>query len=305
MLGVNRDHERYLKVIPVTYSGYPSQEVITNLTVESDKPESLAASVADNGMIRITALAKGTVNLIITAQNDVSGHKATTSLTFEVVATEDIIDVVSGSGTDVSGSLYIENKYLESVSFKLKENYKNLLTIVKVGSVDGSNDVTTTEQDGVFTVTHTTLRSSTPGDGFQVNQLNGVQQGYVSVLFEPDDEAKYPLTSANVRVSSFYGTEATDGETLSIDLEQWQDHDIQAEFGITPNALRNAKSVITTVTSSDESVALVKPDEILYLNNDRKIPVKILAAGTTTLTLTITDGLEYEDTAIITVVVTE
>ena len=286
-------------------SGAETQEAITDITVESNRPESLATSVTNNGLIRIKALAKGTVNLIITAQNDVSGHQATTSLTFEVVATEDIIDVVSGSGTDVSGMLQIGNKYLGSVSFKLKENYKNLLTIVKVGSGEGSNDVTTTEQDGVFTVTHTTLRSAVPGDGFQIKQLNGVQQGYVSVLFEPDDEAKYPLTNASLRVVSFYGTEATDGETLSLDLAQWQDNDIQAKFGITPIALRDAKNVITTVASSDESVAIAKPDGISYLSNDRMIPVEILAAGTTTLTLTITDGLEYEDTAIITVVVTE
>jgi len=93
MLGVNRYYERYLKVIPVTDSGNPSQEAITNLTVESDEPEILAASVTSNGLIKITALAKGTVNLIITAQNDVSGHQATTSLIFKVVATEDIVDV--------------------------------------------------------------------------------------------------------------------------------------------------------------------------------------------------------------------
>lgn len=304
LIGIDTMNSRLLKVIPLVGTKQ-SKEPITLLSVESDDTNVMSASVTDNGLMSIKAKSKGTVHVTITARNEQSGHYATATLRFKVAETSDVVDVITGTGEDSYGTLRLEGKLLESVSFKIKDYYKNILEITEGGGHgSGYEDLQITESNGVFTVTNFRLGSTNPQQYFQVKNIYGGQLGGVSTIFYPDAEAKYPLTSVDKTVTAYYGDPKRDGEMLAIDSSWIGGNNIQAAFAINPGVLRNAASVVTEVTSSDTEVAVVT-DEVNYLNNMRQIPIRIVGVGTTQITLHVTDGLEYDETATITVVVTE
>ena len=308
MVGVHSNQDRYIKITPTIDGGVETREPITQLTAETDDSTIMSASITDSGLIKTRFKKPGRVNLTVTAINEDTGNQITCEFTFVVVTTTDVIDVITGTAEpnnyNTGSGATVKNSYLNNVSFKVKDIYKDFVKLsVGSGHSQEMDDLTVTEQNGVITVEHTTLRYNSPSTYFQLLSKDDQNQiGGVLVQFYPDAEENYPLTSADMTVTGYYGDDKRDGETLNLDFAFWEGKDIQCRFGINPGALRNAASVITEVTSSNTEVAVVGPDAT-YLNNDRQIPVNIIGTGTTELTLHVTDGLEYDETATITVVV--
>lgn len=291
-----------MKITPLKSNGEESSIPITELTAQSSDTTKATVSVTQGNKLSVKFKKRGTVDLTVTAINSNAGISKTSVLTFNVVDASDVFEVVSSvdSYLNDSGTLIIEGYMLESVSFRVKDAFKNYVTV----EIDSNSSVTSNESNGVYTITSAVVDMASVNFRAKVG-IREFVVGFVS-LKEFDTNVNYEVTSADMQLVTYYGVPAYgDGDTCELSLAEWANSNVVARFGINPSAFRDAPNIITTVVSSDDSIVSVRSGEPFLLNNNRSYDVDVNAVGTATLTLHITDGVEYDETATINIVVIE
>lgn len=303
MIGVHSNQDRYIKITPLIEGDIESAEPITLLTAMPDDATIMSVSVTENGLIKTRFKKPGTVNLTVTAENEDTGNEVTYVFTFFAVASTDMIDVIEGEVEQHSyssgASMQVKGTLLNSVSFKIKDAYKDILSLVE-DSVN-AHYVTVTVENGVYTVTNTSLGTGFPQNGFIIKGAAGQQLGFIGTLFEMDPNEDYEVSDVDIRLSSYYGQDTRDGGTLTVSLADWTDKDIHAIFDVTPDIIKFARNVAISAVIADTTIAEAKSETTDY---GRLIPIQIKDVGTTTVTLRVTDGMNYDETATITLTVT-
>lgn len=290
----------HLKVTPITKSGSPIGS-ITKVTATSDNGSVIPVSVNQYNIVTY-AQKRGEATVTITAEDEVNGYSATIVLNFKVIKAADAIDVISGESEDISGiNLEIKGDYFGSVSYKVNDLYKDIL---KLKSSNNFQAVNRTEQDGVVTVHHDggyLSNQTIPGTNdilVDVNSTGDVPTiGMVYSQFFPEEGVEYPLTGAPMKM--YIGTVPyPEGSTINVNVGE---SNLKASFQIEPGCLVKESHIVTEVTSSDDSV--VTPGTPTQYRDIRRIPMQVLSAGTATIMLHVTDGMDYDETTTFTVVV--
>jgi hypothetical protein len=296
---------RYLKITPLKSGGAESSIPVTALIAQSSDTNKATVSVTQAGKLSVKFKQRGTVAITVTAKNSNAGQRTTSVLTFNVIDASDVVDVITSSSVRIGDrNIHVYGYLLKSVTFKVKDAFKDYLTIVFNST---PIDVVCSESDGVYTVTNNQLTDNIPQVSINVNRKSNNTYflgGGVSFI-DGDPNTDYDLTSVDMDLVGYYGTSYVDGDTCAFSLAEWQDLQAQARFGIHPEVLRDIENVVTTVTSSDSSIVSVADEEPFVLGGSRRYNVNFHATGTVTLTLHVTDGKEYDETATITVEVTE
>lgn len=279
----------------------------------------MTTSVTEYNTVGISTKKKGEVSITIKAVDEVNGYEASKTLVFRVIEAADAVDVVSGIiETDTSTinkgrTIYIDGYYLKSVSFKIKSAYEDVLMLKRSTGGDGDEDVSVTVQDGLYIVTNTRLRSAIPQTFFSLEGINDSptigaepQVGGVHVLFIEEDGVEYEIYNTSRKVTTHPASPGTeDGGTMQLSLSQYQDVNVYGVISIEPGVLVEKQYVVSEVISSDSAVALVMTEEASVWGNQRRMPIKILSAGTATITLRVSDGMNYDATSTITLNVVE
>lgn len=289
------------------------------MTAVSSDSTVMTTSVTEYNTVGISAKKKGEVSITIKAVDEVNGYEASKTLVFRVIEAADAVDVVSGiikpdtSTINKGHTIYVDCYYLKSVAFKIKSAYEDVLMLKRATGVDGDSDVNVTVQDGLYVVTNTRLRTAIPQAFFSLEGINDSpniaepQIGGVQVLFIEEDGVEYEIYDTSRIVTTFPaspgGTE--DGGTMQLSLSQYQDVNVYGVISIEPRFLVEKQYVVSEVISSDSAVALVMTEEASVWGNQRRIPIKILSAGTATITLRVSDGMSYDATSTITLNVVE
>lgn len=155
MLGFNGSVDRRLKFTIVDENGDPTGESISAITATSDNTTIAGITVNSDKTIQTRFKKPGTVHFSITAESS-SGDTLTKTVTFKSVNANELIDVLEGTESyriqDGSSKDTITNDLSSSVSFKIKDDYKTLLTI---SDTNGDSNITRTIENGTCTMTYT------------------------------------------------------------------------------------------------------------------------------------------------------
>ena len=306
-------HINPLSTYSIQVSLKGSTESITTLEVTSSDTSVMTASVDDfasdgNPYLRISPKKSGVARLTISARNSASGHSATTHITFKVVNNGDLIDVISGTIDPLSenGDISLKGKYFNTISFKVKDEYKDYFDLAYDSRNTGS-DVAVTIQGNVVTIENISLGSSIPQCHVQLRKKADYVYLIAGVLtyFEIDENEDYHVTDADMRLAGNYAViYPGDGESLTASLADFQTNNVHAMYNITPSLISRARNVEISAESGDASVAEILQETEGY-GKRRDIAVKVLATGVSELTLRTRDNLGFEKVAHITLIVTE
>ena len=261
-----------------------------------------------NQCIRFSPKKSGVATITITARNEASGLEATTNITFKVVTNLELIDVISGTVREYEGNddVSIYGKYYDTISFKIKDQYKDYFEL-DYDPKNTSKNLVVTIQGDVITVEDVSINDALPQVFVMVkkNASDLYNVSGVLVAFEMDENTDYHVTDADMRLAGYSSIiYPGDGESLTVSLADWQDKNVQALFNITPSSISRARNVEISAESSDTNVAEIL-QETEGFGTQRRIYVKVLAVGYSDIILKTKDNLGFEETATIRLVVTE
>jgi hypothetical protein len=228
-----------------------------------------------------------------------------------------VIDV-TGTGSNITtshnagGSGYsrisINSDLLESVSIKVKDEFKDRFSI-EVKDYNDTDSVEVTEEDGVYTFNNIVIPNSETLTWHMQLNFDNEKFMFVYLNFCVNSNKNYAIDDSDAYLYVYDSPDIEDGQTVNLSLSKSYYPGCYIE--IDPVIVTKSESITRSCTSSNTSVVKVEEMKYLYAGETFDVPTKVsfpltlVSVGEAVITANVSDNFGYSETYTFTVIVSE